>query len=137
MGKDLRWLVAGPPALRLLHARRASSALSNPKSRMKREAMNHPTPAAPAILNRQSGRPRPAWRTVNITPAERVGRLIVGLAAIVTGIVLLTAAGSALAVALEVLLIAAGLDLAVTGALGHCPLYAKLGYLPKSLRRAR
>jgi hypothetical protein len=39
-----------------------------------------------------------------------------------------------LAVVLELLLIAAELDLAVTGALGHCPLYAKLGYLPKSLR---
>ena len=38
-----------------------------------------------------------------------------------------------LAVVLEALLVAAGLDLAVTGALGHCPLDAKLGYLPKSL----
>ena len=42
-----------------------------------------------------------------------------------------------LAVVLEALLVAAGLDLAVTGALGHCPLYAKLGYLPKSLQRTR
>jgi hypothetical protein len=25
-------------------------------------------------------------------------------------------------------------DLAITGALGHCPLYNKLGYVPKSLR---
>ncbi|AWZ23006.1 YgaP-like transmembrane domain [Rhodococcus pyridinivorans] len=38
---------------------------------------------------------------------------------------------------LEVLLILAGLDLAVTGALGHCPLYAALGYQPKSLRGVR
>ena len=38
---------------------------------------------------------------------------------------------------LEALLVAAGLDLAVTGALGHCPLYARLGYLPKSLRGTR
>ena len=43
----------------------------------------------------------------------------------------------ALAMVLEALLVAAGLDLAVTGALGHCPLYAKLGYLPKSLQRTR
>ena len=42
-----------------------------------------------------------------------------------------------LAVVLEALLVAAGLDLAVTGALGHCPLYAKLGYLPRPLRRTR
>jgi hypothetical protein len=28
----------------------------------------------------------------------------------------------------------AGADLLVTGALGHCPLYQKLGYIPTSLR---
>lgn len=80
---------------------------------------------------------RRAWRTVNITPVERLGRIAVGLAAVAAGIVLLAGAGSALAVALEALLVAAGLDLVVTGALGHCPLYAKLGYLPKSLRGTR
>lgn len=85
----------------------------------------------PAVLGRS------AWRTVNITPVERLGRIVAGLAAVVAGVVLLASAGSALAVVLEVLLVAAGLDLAVTGALGHCPLYAKLGYLPKSLRRIR
>jgi hypothetical protein len=46
---------------------------------------------------------------------------------------MLAGAGSAL----EALLAAAGLDLAVTGALGHCPLYARLGYLPRSLRSPR
>jgi hypothetical protein len=80
---------------------------------------------------------RPAWRAVNITPAERLGRVIAGLAAIAAGIVMLAGAGSALAVALEALLAAAGLDLAVTGALGHCPLYARLGFLPRSLRSPR
>jgi len=69
----------------------------------------------------------PAWRTVNIGPIERAGRIVLGIAAIVVGAVLVTSAGSALAVVLEVLLVAAGLDLAVTGALGHCPLYARLG----------
>lgn len=77
----------------------------------------------------------PAWRTINITTSERVARIVAGLAAIVAGIVLLTAAGSVVAVVLEVLLIAAGLDLAVTGATGHCPLYAKLGYTSKALGR--
>ena len=92
----------------------------------------------PAVLDRPAARsPRPAWRTVNIIPVERLGRIAVGLAAVVAGVVLLAGAGSALAVVLEVLLVAAGLDLAVTGALGHCPLYAKLGYLPKSLRGIR
>jgi Protein of unknown function (DUF2892) len=79
----------------------------------------------------------PSWRTVNITPAERAGRIVLGVAAVVAGVFLLTSAGSALAVILEVLLIAAGLDLAITGALGHCPLYAKLGYTPKSMRSPR
>lgn len=73
----------------------------------------------------------PAWRTVNISPVERAGRIVLGIASIVAGVVLLTSAGSALAVTLDVLLIAAGLDLAVTGALGHCPLYARLGRPPR------
>ncbi|KAF5990650.1 DUF2892 domain-containing protein [Streptomyces sp. WAC00263] len=79
----------------------------------------------------------PGWRTVNITPAERLGRIAVGLAGIVAGLVLLAGAGSVLAVVLEALLVAAGLDLLVTGALGHCPLYARLGHTPKSLRGPR
>ena len=99
--------------------------------------MNHSTSTGPAVLARPSGKGRPAWRTVNITPAERAGRIAAGLAAIIAGVVLLASAGSALAVVLEVLLVVAGLDLAVTGALGHCPLYARLGYLPKSLRETR
>ncbi len=74
---------------------------------------------------------RPA---VNITPVERLGRVAIGLFAIVAGALLLAAAGSVLAVVLEVLLVLAGADLAVTGALGHCPLYRKLGYVPPSLR---
>ena len=44
--------------------------------------------------------------------------------------------GAALAVVLEVLLAVAGLDLVVTGALGHCPLYSRLGHVPASLRRS-
>jgi len=75
--------------------------------------------------------------SVNITPLERFGRVVIGVAAIVAGAVLLLAAGSLLAVVLEVLLVAAGLDLAVTGAIGHCPLYAKLGHVPASLRRSQ
>ena len=72
--------------------------------------------------------------SVNITPAERIGRIVLGGGAALFGVVLLTSAGSVLAVVLEVLLIGAGLDLVVTGALGHCPLYQKLGHVPASLR---
>ena len=71
---------------------------------------------------------------VNITPVERGGRIAIGLAAVIVGVVLLVSAGSVLAVVLEVLLIVAGLDLVVTGALGHCPLYQRLGHVPASLR---
>jgi hypothetical protein len=72
--------------------------------------------------------------SVNISPVDRVGRVLVGAAAMIAAVVLLTSVGSILAVVLEVLLSAAGADLVVTGALGHCPLYQKLGYLPTSLR---
>ena len=81
--------------------------------------------------------PTPTWRTVNISANERAGRIVIGVTAIIAGAALLINAGSALAVVLEVLLVAAGLDLLVTGALGHCPLYQKLGHVPKSLRSSR
>ena len=74
--------------------------------------------------------------TVNITPLERWGRVVVGTAGVVAGALLLTTAGNAFVVVLEILLMLAGLDLIVTGALGHCPLYSKFGYMPKSLRRS-
>lgn len=73
--------------------------------------------------------------TINITPLERAGRVVIGAAGAIAGLVMLASAGSALAIALEVLLVLAGLDLLATGALGHCPLYRKLGYVPPSLRR--
>lgn len=70
---------------------------------------------------------------VNITPAERVARIMLGLLGAAGGAFLLGGAGSAVAVVLEVLLVLAGLDLVVTGATGHCPLYKKLGHVPASL----
>ena len=70
---------------------------------------------------------------VNITPIERGGRIAIGLATVIAGVALLISAGSVLAVVLELLLIVAGLDLVVTGALGHCPLYQRLRYVPASL----
>jgi hypothetical protein len=92
-------------------------------------------PATPPAGHGQGG--RQGWHrpSVNITPIERGGRVAIGLAAVIVAVVLLAAAASALAVVLEALLIAAGLDLVVTGALGHCPLYQRLGHMPRSLRR--
>lgn len=72
--------------------------------------------------------------TINITPAERAARIGVGIAGTLVGSILLASASGAVAVVLEVLLVLAGLDLAITGALGHCPLYRKLGHLSPSLR---
>lgn len=72
--------------------------------------------------------------TVNITPTERTARILVGGLGALFGALLLLSAASATAVVLELLLVAAGLDLVVTGALGHCPLYAKLGHVPASLK---
>jgi hypothetical protein len=94
------------------------------------------------IVERSEGTSRvsPALRTgwsglsVNITPTERWGRVIMGLVGVVIGVVLIASTPSLLAGVLEGLLIAAGLDLVVTGALGHCPLYAKLGHIPSSRR---
>lgn len=73
--------------------------------------------------------------TVNITPLERGGRVLVGSVGVVWGLVLLVGSQGALALFLETLLVLAGFDLVITGALGHCPLYHKLGYTPISLRR--
>ena len=70
---------------------------------------------------------------VNISPMERVGRVMIGIAGLVGGLLLLASAAGAVVAILEVLLVLAGLDMIVTGALGHCPLYSKLGHTPKSL----
>lgn len=72
---------------------------------------------------------------VNITPTERVGRVLIGAAGAIGGLLLLLAATGVVVGVLGTLLVLAGLDLIVTGALGHCPLYAKLGHVPRSLRR--
>jgi uncharacterized membrane protein HdeD (DUF308 family) len=74
--------------------------------------------------------------TVNIGPQERVARIVVGLVGVVVGIVVLTGSPGAVVAVLAVLLGVAGLDLVVTGALGHCPLYARLGHVPASVRRS-
>ncbi|MGW1679693.1 YgaP-like transmembrane domain [Saccharopolyspora sp. NPDC002376] len=46
----------------------------------------------------------------------------------------MTSTSGLVAIALGILLVLAGADLAVTGALGHCPLYRSLGYTPASLK---
>lgn len=72
--------------------------------------------------------------SVNITPTERVARILVGTAGVIAGAMLLAGAASLVVASLEALLVLAGLDLVVTGATGHCPLYRKLGHVPASLK---
>ncbi len=75
--------------------------------------------------------------SVNLTSIERDARIVVGVLAVTGGVLLLVGAESVIARVLEVLLILVGLDLIVTGATGHCPLYQKLGHVPASLRSAK
>ena len=72
---------------------------------------------------------------INITPIERAGRITMGGATAIVGVVLLASAGSVLAIVLETLPVLAGFDLVLTGALGYCLLYRKFGHVPTSLRR--
>jgi hypothetical protein len=72
--------------------------------------------------------------SINITPIERGARIILGLVVVVAAALLLRDADSAVTFALEILLVLAGLDLVITGATGHCPLYKKLGHVPASVR---
>lgn len=73
---------------------------------------------------------------INITTQERVGRVVLGGAGALVGLVLLLQATGPAAWLLELLLVLAGLDLVVTGALGFCPLYKKFGHVPRALRGA-
>lgn len=71
---------------------------------------------------------------INVTRVERIGRVVVGLTAVVGAAGLLRSADGALAVVLLVLLALAGVDLVVTAVTGHCPLYQKLGRVTVSAR---
>ena len=96
---------------------------------------NQPSPGSESTpAGRRPNEKRTHRVAVNITPPERIARIMLGLLGAIAGAVLLASAGSAWVIGLEVLLVLAGLDLVVTGALGHCPLYQKLGYVPQSLR---
>lgn len=69
---------------------------------------------------------------VNITPTERIARVVLGLMAVVSAVGLFRDESSVAAVVLSALLGLAGLDLLVTGATGHCPPYGMLGHVAAS-----
>ena len=72
---------------------------------------------------------------MNISPPERMARIGLGLVGVIGAVILNAGSPGPVAVVLAVLLGAAGLDLMVTGASGHCPLYARLGHVA-SMRRS-
>jgi len=104
-------------------------------SRNPRDPFTKPSPRRLTLGTHPNGARTMRRPDINITPIERVGRMALGAAAAIAGVILLASVAWPLAIVLEALLVLAGLDLVVTGALGHCPLYHKLGYLPPSLRR--
>ena len=105
-------------------------------SRNPRDSFTRPSQRELTVRKQRSGARAMRRPEINITPVERVSRIAVGAAVAIAGMILLASGAGPLAIVLEALLVLAGLDLVVTGALGHCPLYHKLGYLPPSLRRA-
>ena len=92
------------------------------------------TTPAPRAAHRTASQDRHRW-AVNISTAERWARVVAGAAAVVGGPLLFTRSGSVVAIILMLLLVAAGVDLIVTGATGHCPLYQRLGHVPRSVGR--
>lgn len=77
----------------------------------------------------------PRTRKINIATPERVARVVLGGVAAVIGVLVLAGGPGAWGLVGALLLVAAGLDFVVTGAAGYCPLYARLGHVPRSLRR--
>lgn len=74
-------------------------------------------------------------RRINVSGAERTGRVLVGAVLAVVGALILSGGPGFWGVIGAVLLVAAGLDFVVTGATGYCPLYARLGHVPRSLQQ--
>ena len=94
------------------------------------------TPTA-ATAPAKSQTRRLSWPRVNISAAEQAGRITVGAVVLISAAIWMASAMSALPALLLALLMLAGLDLVVTGGLGHCPLYGKLGHTPALRRRTR
>lgn len=72
-------------------------------------------------------------RKQNIANPERVARVVLGAALAALGVVVLAGGPAFWGLVGAVVAVAAGLDLVITGARGYCPLYARLGHVPRSL----
>ena len=65
-------------------------------------------------------------RTINVRPAERLTRVVLGPLMVTGGWLLMPHVTMASTGIIAVLLIAVGMWLVVTGLTGHCPLYAQI-----------
>lgn len=70
----------------------------------------------------------------NISKGERAGRIVVGAALALLGIVVAVEGQAFWGWLGALLAVGAGGDLIVTGVRGYCPLYARLGRRPRSLQ---
>lgn len=70
-------------------------------------------------------------RKQNIGNAERVGRVVIGAALAILGLVVLFNGPAFWGLVGAIVALAVGVDLIVTGARGYCPLYARLGHAPR------
>lgn len=68
-------------------------------------------------------------RFINITPLERIHRIVIGQTTAIVAVIVLVAAHGPLAGLIEGLLLLAVVDLLITGTLGHSGFYRKLEYL--------
>lgn len=68
----------------------------------------------------------------NIGSGERVGRIIVGVALVVSAIGVVGSGAALWGWVGALLALAAGAALVFTGARGHCPLYRRFGHVPRS-----
>lgn len=73
---------------------------------------------------------------INISTAERAARIVLGAMLGIVGVAILAGGPAVWGAIGALLLVGAGVDFVVTGATGYCPLYAKLGHTPRSLREA-
>ena len=68
--------------------------------------------------------------TVNVPAVECTIRVILGTGMVLSALALVSVSVTVQSVLGGLLLAGAGLYLVITGLIGHCPIYSKLGYGP-------
>ena len=73
-------------------------------------------------------------QTLNITALERMFRILIGTGLVLSALSVVSDGVMFLSVIGALLMGTAGPYLVLTGLTGYCPFYARIGYLPPSLR---